>query len=114
MRALLLPEVPSCVARSAHQVQPLRATNLPIVRTQLGCCADKTQNITDIFKNTIDIFTNTIEIFRNFNDILSFLRASAEYFLRIDRLSSAHRLCFWPAVGVSALRDGWRGGVAGL
>jgi hypothetical protein len=45
-------------------------------------CAEKAQNIIDIFTNTSDIFENTIDISTNFNDILTLLRAAAEYAAR--------------------------------
>jgi len=47
-------------------------------------CAEKTQNIIDIFTNTSDIFENTIDISTSFNDILTLLRAAAEYAGRSD------------------------------
>lgn len=43
------------------------------LRMEPAQCADKSQNITDIFTNAIDIFENTIDISINFNDILSFV-----------------------------------------
>jgi len=58
-------------------------------QTKVGCCADKTQNITGIFKNSSDIFTNSIEISTNINDILSLIGTAAERFPRSSRVGGA-------------------------
>jgi hypothetical protein len=58
----------------APQTPPRRTPNTATPRHRLGCCADQTQNITDISTNTIDILTNTIDIFKNITDILSLFR----------------------------------------
>jgi len=42
------------------------------LRSKVGGCAKKSQNIIDIFTNSSDIFTNSSDIFENISDNLSF------------------------------------------
>jgi len=53
------------------QTRRRRAPNTATAHFRLGCCAEQSQNIIDIFRNSTDISTNSIEIFGNINDILS-------------------------------------------
>jgi hypothetical protein len=49
------------------------------MRIRLSCCAEKAQNIIEIFENSIEICRNSIEIFENISDILSFFGPSADF-----------------------------------
>jgi len=69
---------PTKFRSSAFQTPLFCPSNSTLLPNKLGCCADKTQNIVDIFKNSSDISTNSIDVFTNFNDILSFVCTVAE------------------------------------
>jgi len=62
-----------------------------VAQSEVGCSAEKSQNIIDIFRNSIDILTNSIEIFKNINDILSLFRAPTELKARRGQVDSAHQ-----------------------
>jgi len=55
----------------SHPTSLVCRTNTATAHFRLGCCAEQSQNIIDIFRNSTDISTNSIEIFGNINDILS-------------------------------------------
>jgi hypothetical protein len=61
----------SKVCGYAERNQWWRRAKSVVAQSEVGCSAEKSQNISDIFRNSIDILTNSIEIFENINDILS-------------------------------------------
>ena len=72
----------SSVVVVARISQLRRVEKWRAVRKILWRGAEKTQNIDDICRNTVDICTNSVEICRNIIDILSFLCAWPEEFVR--------------------------------
>jgi len=92
--------VPYKLVHGAPQTRPRRTPNSATAHPQLGCCADQSQNITDIFRNSIDISTNSIDIFRNFNAILSIVGTLSDDELRFrwvgctDELTANKRQSF--------------------
>jgi hypothetical protein len=74
------------------------------VRNTLDDCAQKTQNIIDIFRNITGICKNITGICRNINDILSFLCAVADFLLPRRRLSPAPSAGFVGGCGGFQLR----------
>jgi len=70
----------------------LRAKHSVGVRNIVGRCAEKSQNIIEIFENSSDICTNSIDISTNFNDILSFFCAVVEFVPRWRRVCAAVQL----------------------
>jgi hypothetical protein len=58
---------------------PRRTPNSATPHLRLGCCADQTQNIIDIFENLNGICRNISEICRNINDILSLFRGCDDF-----------------------------------
>jgi hypothetical protein len=93
--------------RCAVYVQPGRRRKSAGWQTKVGCCADKTQNITGIFKNSSDIFTNSIEISTNINDILSLIGTAAERFPRSSRVGGAPWLGLFGAPTKLDANGGW-------
>ena len=81
----------SKVCGYAERSQWWRRAKSVVAQNEVGCSAEKSQNISDISTNTIDILTNSIEIFKNITDILSLFGAAAESEARRGQVLSAHQ-----------------------
>jgi hypothetical protein len=81
----------SKVCGYAERSQWWRRAKSVVAQSEVGCSAEKSQNISDIFRNSIEISTNSIEIFKNINDILSLFGAAAEFEARRGQVLSAHQ-----------------------
>jgi hypothetical protein len=84
--------VPYKHVHDAPQTRPRRTPNSATTHLQLGCCADQSQNIIDIFRNSIEISTNSFDIFRNFNAILSIVGTLSDDELRFRRVGCTDEL----------------------
>ena len=65
----------------AEQKRMVRTLFFPWLPSELGRCAEETQNIIEICKNISGICRNINGICKNISDILSFVRTVAGFFL---------------------------------
>ena len=87
--------VPNQLRHVAPPTPLVRGKNLTTPRLRLGCCAEQTQNIIDIFENLNGICKNINGICRNINDILTFSCDVGEFVLHYIRVHTKDVLCLY-------------------